>query len=583
MSINWNLVGDPDSVFGLDLVNVIPYMTQMLVTQYYVDVLGSEYAYGLVLVYNSLTTEYNGIYPIIPYDNGSVLGYKYGEKYKNLLSSYYTYIQTSLYGNDAIPIIIAGTDGGNIIYVGDVSNILSEPQSCLPSAPQVAPILSIFISKDSRKIMFGNTNRQVWYDQVFDPKVDNNAVSYFNLPEDKNFQTVSCNDTMNNYIIIAENNTYLYFGSWTGTTYSVVFILSSSTYTLRSAIMHESYSFENKDNRKIIITQTTGSQFYLAPQTSGYKIQLIPKTETTTQKNAAVSIDRTFNNLLLCTSGSGSQTVYATTHYLGNVFSLHKPLGNEQVLDGVSIPYDEFGIYKLCAISPYPNVNTDLPDLSLYLNTNTNGSGLDGGIYFSINAGGSCFIAGTKILALIDGVETEVNVENLRSGVLVKTHTGEYKPIKFIGYNEIDVVKNLNYIRVMKKDAIKENFPNSDLFVVSGHSLLFDNLDYANDNFTPEIYNNNIASYYKIMSSQCKLFDVATVESIITKVKRNHIKYYHFCLEDKDNDAQFGVYSNGVLSETMSINYSRKSGLISLDNTVSKAVENKILSDEIVC
>lgn len=31
--------------------------------------------------------------------------------------------------------------------------------------------------------------------------------------------------------------------------------------------------------------------------------------------------------------------------------------------------------------------------------------------------------------------------------------------------------------------------------------------------------------------------------------------YYHFVLESNNNEQQYGIYSNGLLIETMSINY----------------------------
>ena len=40
------------------------------------------------------------------------------------------------------------------------------------------------------------------------------------------------------------------------------------------------------------------------------------------------------------------------------------------------------------------------------------------------------------------------------------------------------------------------------------------------------------------------------------------IKYYHFSLESENEDSQYGIYSNGMLSETMSISYFKQSGLL---------------------
>ena len=111
----------------------------------------------------------------------------------------------------------------------------------------------------------------------------------------------------------------------------------------------------------------------------------------------------------------------------------------------------------------------------------------------------------------------------------------------------------------MRKNTFKQNVPNKDLFVVSGHSFLFKNFNYTNDYFTFNIYDNNIEPYYKIMAAHCSLCDQATSNDLCGKTL---IKYYHFSLESENEDSQYGIYSNGMLSETMSISYFKQSGLL---------------------
>jgi hypothetical protein len=38
----------------------------------------------------------------------------------------------------------------------------------------------------------------------------------------------------------------------------------------------------------------------------------------------------------------------------------------------------------------------------------------------------------------------------------------------------------------------------------------------------------------------------------------NNVSYYHFCLENEDEEGQYGVYSNGILSEAMALKFSKK-------------------------
>jgi len=179
-------------------------------------------------------------------------------------------------------------------------------------------------------------------------------------------------------------------------------------------------------------------------------------------------------------------------------------------------------------------------------------AGVDVGyMYQSTNGGVSCFVKGTKILSHINNEDIEINIENLKMGDLIKISTGEYKKIHFIGYNFIDNQKHQEYIKVLPKDSVSPNVPNENLYIISGHSLLFENIDYVNDDYTPDIYNNNIKPYYKVLASQCSLCSTIIYEN-------NMVTYYHLSLENDDKDGQYGIYSQNMLSETMSINYGEK-------------------------
>ena len=60
------------------------------------------------------------------------------------------------------------------------------------------------------------------------------------------------------------------------------------------------------------------------------------------------------------------------------------------------------------------------------------------------------------------------------------------------------------------------------------------------------------------MSQHCKLFDYVKEEELENIRDENNVSYYHFCLENEDEEGQYGVYSNGILSETMSLSFSKK-------------------------
>ena len=169
-----------------------------------------------------------------------------------------------------------------------------------------------------------------------------------------------------------------------------------------------------------------------------------------------------------------------------------------------------------------------------------------------------CFIKNTMILILENGIEVERKVQELKNGDMVKISTGEYKKLVFIGTKTIDITKNIDKIRIMKQGVLGNNLPNKDLLVTSGHSLLFNNVNYANEYYNENVYDNNVEEYYKMMSQHCKLFEYVKEEELKGIRDGNNVSYYHFCLENEDEEGQYGVYSNGVLSETMALKFSKK-------------------------
>ena len=169
-----------------------------------------------------------------------------------------------------------------------------------------------------------------------------------------------------------------------------------------------------------------------------------------------------------------------------------------------------------------------------------------------------CFMKDTMILILENGIEVERKVQELKNDDMIKISTGEYKKLVFIGTKKIDIRKNIDKIRIMKQGILGNNLPNKNLLVTSGHSVLFKNLKNVNEYYNENIYNNNVEGYYKIMSQHCKLFDHVKPEELTNIKDGNNVSYYHFVLENKDEEGQYGVYSNGILSETMALSFSKK-------------------------
>jgi hypothetical protein len=171
----------------------------------------------------------------------------------------------------------------------------------------------------------------------------------------------------------------------------------------------------------------------------------------------------------------------------------------------------------------------------------------------------SCFNEGTKILCLNNlGEEEYIPIENLRKGNLVKTYNRGYRKIDLIGKN---IMKN-NPDRcnscMYKLKKTQENGLTEDLFITGGHSILVDDLkEYKNETKRIFVRVPKIEDKYLLLA--------AISEDFIKMSNRDVYTYYHFVVEnDGDNEQSFGVWANGILTETPSKNYFLKNKFILL-------------------
>lgn len=160
-----------------------------------------------------------------------------------------------------------------------------------------------------------------------------------------------------------------------------------------------------------------------------------------------------------------------------------------------------------------------------------------------------CFSEGTKILCGDEkGNEVYKKIETLRSGDLVKTYKHGFKKIMMIGknvmVNDIDTPHNCMFVLY----KTKENGLTDNLTVTGGHSLLVDDLgDLAERN------KEWLGENYKIEDKY--LLVCALNPAFVPLDDQEVYNYYHFVLQnDGDDDARFGVWANGALTETPSFN-----------------------------
>jgi hypothetical protein len=160
----------------------------------------------------------------------------------------------------------------------------------------------------------------------------------------------------------------------------------------------------------------------------------------------------------------------------------------------------------------------------------------------------SCFNEGTKILCLNKNLEEYIPIENLRKGYLVKSYQHGYRKIDLIGKNPM--INNPNRFNecMYKIEKTEENGLIEDLIVTGGHSILVDDLaEYKEENYKIFGTTHMIDDKYLLLSAVSKQF--------IKLENTNLYTYYHFILEnDGDNDKRYGVWANGILTETPSKN-----------------------------
>jgi hypothetical protein len=154
----------------------------------------------------------------------------------------------------------------------------------------------------------------------------------------------------------------------------------------------------------------------------------------------------------------------------------------------------------------------------------------------------SCFVEGTNILCENN---ENVKIENLKIGDYVKTYNHGYKKIKYIMNRKTKNDKSIHQIHKIKTNQ-------EDLYMTGGHSLLVDSLTEQEKQDTIKIWN----ELKMIDDKYLLLAFVVSNPELVSKVDDNlEYNLYHIVLENDDLDGQYGIYSNGLITETMSINY----------------------------
>ena len=164
-------------------------------------------------------------------------------------------------------------------------------------------------------------------------------------------------------------------------------------------------------------------------------------------------------------------------------------------------------------------------------------------------SGPSCFNEGTKILCLNNLAEEEyLPIENLRKGHLVKSYKHGYRKIDLIGKNPMINNPEIPSACMYKMEKTDHNGLTEDLIVTGGHSILVDDLGIFKEE--------NDKLFGSTIMIDDKYLLLASVSNQFIKLENTNLyTYYHFILENEgNNDERFGVWANGMLTETPSKN-----------------------------
>jgi streptogramin lyase len=171
-----------------------------------------------------------------------------------------------------------------------------------------------------------------------------------------------------------------------------------------------------------------------------------------------------------------------------------------------------------------------------------------------------CFGKGTDILCVhpLSGKSMYKKIEHLKEGDLVKTYKRGIKKVQEIVQgsleNDPDVWHHCMY-KMKKRPGMT-----GDLMVTGGHSILVDAVQIPDSVVRKQkslLGSINIEDKYMWLASECPFFQ---------KIQDNETyTYYHIALEhDNEPTRKYGIWANGILTETASEKQIRNDPLIPL-------------------
>ena len=164
-----------------------------------------------------------------------------------------------------------------------------------------------------------------------------------------------------------------------------------------------------------------------------------------------------------------------------------------------------------------------------------------------------CFNEDTKILCLNHSLEEEyVPIQDLKKGDLVKTYLHGYRKVDLIHKGVLFNNPNKWNQCMYKMEKTEENGLLEDLIVTGGHSILVDEFT---ETEKEKLNKNGVKEYIYKIDDKYLLFASAS-DHFVPLTDNEKYNYYHLTLENNgDGNQQFGIWANGILTETTCNDY----------------------------
>ena len=180
-----------------------------------------------------------------------------------------------------------------------------------------------------------------------------------------------------------------------------------------------------------------------------------------------------------------------------------------------------------------------------------NGANLNPDGYYILYPATPCFLEGTQVLCLVEGVEKYIAIENLKKDDLVKTSVHGYKKVVILGKGSIQNAGNSERSETRLYKCTPANYPEltDDLYITGCHSILVDNIsDEQREKLVKQLGRIFITDKkYRLTAQVDKRAEPWAVEGTYT--------IWHVALENADIKMNYGIYVNGgLLVESCSIN-----------------------------